>query len=238
MYDFTTLNLDPKEIFSLIERKGNILICKEDLQFVFPSRFDAREFNTYDSAIRIIGIFAIVDTKGNYAVHNIPNRLTVTPNITDTVMIDNESHVVMTFYKGSIISPNVTMVKDTSFLNSLYNEFLVLGKVPKFFGYFDLLKTFKLTLKYNGSNVGKFNAPLQLLISLIARDAKDKSKQFRYTGLNGKPGEIQWVGLSNVHYAVETTLGKIGGGHAAQAIFSAIGNTSNEMSELEELLLT
>lgn len=239
MYDFTKLKLNPKEIFRLLERKGNVLTCKEDLQFVFPKRFDDREFNTYDSSIRIMGIFAIVDTKGNYAVHNIPNRLTVIPNVTDTVSILNETHVVMTFYKGNVISSDVTMVKDSSFLNSLYNEFIVLGKVPKFFGYYDLLKTFKLTLKYNGSNVGKFNAPIQLLISLIARDAKDKTKQFRYTGNgSGGPGEIQWVGLSNVHYAVETTLGKVGGGHAAQAMFSAIGNVSTEMSELEELLLT
>lgn len=238
MYDFSKLKLNPDVIFDLITVKGTILIAKEDLQFIFPKRFDLREFNTYEDAIRIVGIFAVVDTKGNYAVHNIPNRLTVSPNVTDSTVIDNEEHTVMTFYAGSVISEDTTMVKDTSYLNSLYNEFIVLGKVPKFFSYTDLLKTFKRTLRFNGSPVGKFNAPLQLLTSLIARDINDKNLPFRYSKDSiGLPGTVYWVGLSNVHYAITSTLSKLGGGYASQAMFSAINN-EREMSELEELMLT
>lgn len=239
MYDFSKLKLNPDEISKVLIQKGNTLICTEDVQFVFPKRFDDREFNTYTDSIRIMGIFAIVDTKGNYVVHNIPNRLSVTPSVINSIMIDNEAHQVLTFYKGSIVSDDTTMVKDSSFLNSLYNEFIVLGKVPKFFSYTDLLKTFKRTLEYNGSNVGKYNAPLQLLVSLIARDINDKSKPFRYNkDTTGKPGSVYWVGLSNVHYAVTSTLYKIGGGYSSQAIFSAIDNNNVEMTEIEELLLT
>ena len=238
MYDFSKLKLNPDIIFSIIKRKGNILTCNEDVQFILPKRFDSRGFNTYDDTIKIMGIFAIVDTKGNYAVHNIPNRISVTPNVTDSTVIDGEDHVVMTFYKDSIISDDVTMIMDTSFLNSLYNEFIVLGKVPKFFGYLDLLKTFKLTLPFNGSPVGKYNAPLHLLVSIIARDKNDKNKPFRYSKSNdGKPGSIYWVGLSNVHYAITSTISKLGGGHASQAMFSAVGN-NKELSELEDLMLT
>lgn len=239
MYDFSKLKLNPLAISEILIHKGNTLICKEDIQFIFPKRFDDREFNTYTDMIKILGIFAIVDTKGNYAVHNIPNRISVNPNVIDNVNIDNEVHQVLTFYKDSIISEDVTMVKDGSYLNSLYNEFIVLGKVPKFFSYRDLLKTFKLTLPFNGSNVGKYNAPLQLLISIIARDMNDKTKPFRYNDDNiGKPGSVYWVGLSNVHYAVTSTLSKMGGGHFNQAVFSAVGNDKIEMSEIEELLLT
>lgn len=238
MYDFTKLKLDSKGIESILEKKGRVLTCKEDIQIIYPKRFDDREFTVFDSNIKIMGIFAFVDTKGNYAVHNIPNRLSVSPAVTDTIMIDGEQHVLMTFYRGGIISEDTTMVMDTAFLNSLYNEFIVLGKVPKFFGYLDLLKTFKLTLRFNGSPVGKYNTPLELLISLIARDINDKKKMFRYTEKStGKPGEIYWVGLSNVHYAVTSIMSKLGGGHASQAMFSAVGN-KQEMSEMEELLLT
>lgn len=238
MYDFSKLKLNPDAIYSILEVKGNILRTKEDVQFIFPKRFDSREFNTYEDAIRIMGIFAIVDTKGNYAVHNIPNRLVVSPNVTDSTIINNEDYVVMTFYKDNIISNDTTMVKDTSYLNSLYNEFIVLGKVPAFFSYTDLLKTFKRTLHFNGSPVGKYNAPLQLLTSLIAKDIKDKNKPFRYSNDNlGLPGSIYWIGLSNVHYAITSTLSKLGGGYASQAVFSAVGN-EQEMSELEDLLLT
>ena len=238
MYDFTKLNMDTKAIEDIIVKKGRVLVCKEDIQIVYPKRFDDRDFTMFDSNIRIMGIFAFVDTKGNYAVHNIPNRLSVSPSVTDTIMLDGEPHVLMTFYKGNIISEDTTMVMDTSFLNSLYNEFIVLGKVPKFFGYLDLLKTFKLTLKFNGSPVGKFNTPLELLISLIARDINDKKKMFRYTGKSkGLPGEIYWVGLSNVHYAVTSILSKLGGGYGSAAIFSAVNN-KQEMSSLEELILT
>lgn len=238
MYDFTKLNMDTKAIEDIIVKKGRVLICKEDIQIVYPKRFDDRDFTSFDSNIRIMGIFAFVDTKGNYAVHNIPNRLSVRPSITETIMINGEHHVLMTFYKDSIISDDTTMVMDTSFLNSLYNEFIVLGKVPSFFGYLDLLKTFKLTLQFNGSPVGKYNTPLELLISLIARDINDKKKMFRYTGKKtGKPGEIYWVGLSNVHYAVTSLMSKLGGGYGSQAIFSAVNNRQ-EMSSLEELILT
>lgn len=239
MYDFSRLKLNPKAISEILIQKGSILTCTEDIQIIFPKRFDDREFNTYTDSIRIMGIFAIVDTKGNYAVHNIPNRISVSPNVIDIVSIDNDTHQVFTFYKDSIVSEDLTMVKDTSFLNSLYNEFIVLGKVPKFFSYMDLVKTFKMTLKYNGSPVGKYNAPIQLLIAIIARDIKDKNKPFRYSNDNiGKPGSVYWVGLSNVHYAVTSTLSKLGGGHFSQAIFSAIDNNQIEMSEIEELLLT
>lgn len=238
MYDFTKLKFNTPEIEKILVYKGRTLSCLEDIQIVYPKRFDDRDFTVFDSNIKIMGIFAFVDTKGNYGVHNIPNRLSVSPSVTDTIMIDGEPHVLMTFYKGNIISEDTTMVMDTSFLNSLYNEFIVLGKVPKYFGYLDLLKTMKLTLRFNGSPVGKFNTPLELLISLIARDINDKKKMFRYTKKNqGRPGEIYWVGLSNVHYAVTSILSKLGGGHGSQAMFSAVNNTT-EMSSLEELILT
>ncbi len=239
MYDFSKLRLNPNAIYDILVQKGNILICKEDIQIIFPKRFDDREFNQYTDTIKIMGIFAFVDTKGNYAVHNIPNRISVTPNVISSILIDNEPHQVFTFYKDNIVSEDLTMIKTASFLNSLYNEFIVLGKVPKFFSYTDLIKTFKLTWKFNGSKVGKYNAPLHLLISLIARDINDKTKPFRYNDkLTGKPGEVYWVGLSNVHYAVTSTLSKIGGGYFNQAMYSAIGNDKVEMSENEELLLT
>lgn len=238
MYDFSKLKLDPKAIGDIISVNGRVLVCKEDIQIVYPKRFDERSFTVLDSNIKIMGIFAFVDTKGNYAVHNIPNRLSVMPSVTDTIMINGEPHVLMTFYKGGIISDDTTMVMDTSFLNSLYNEFIVLGKVPAYFSYLDLLKTFKLTLKFNGSPVGKYNTPLELLISLIARDINDKKKPFRYTKDNiGKPGDVYWVGLSNVHYSVTSILSKLGGGHGSQAMFSAVNN-EQEMSALEELILT
>lgn len=237
MYDFSKLKLDPEAIFKILVRKGDVLVCKEDIQFLFPKRFDVRGFNQYEHDIKIMGIFAIVDTKGNYAVHNIPNRISVTPNVTDTTVTMGDEFVVMTFYKDSVVSPNVAMVKDSSYLTDIYNEFFVLGKIPKFFSHLDVLKTFKLTSHFNGSAIGKYNAPLELLVSLIARDIDDKSKTFKPTATRtGKPGDIYWVGLSNVHYTVTSTLNKIGGAYASQAINSAIGNKV-PMSEVEELTL-
>ena len=236
--DFRELTRNSDIIHSKIIRKGNLLIANSDLQIVFNYRFNDKEFNQYSNSIRILGLFAILDTEGNYAVHNIPNRLVVTPNVIDNVnMYDGSNYTVFTFYKGNTISDNAIMVKDASFLNSMYNEFITQGKVPLFFNYTDLLKTFKLTLRFNGSNIGKYNAPIHLLVSLIARDVKDKKISFRYSDKPGVPGEIAWVGLSNINYAVTSTLSKLSGGYASNAMYSAIGNDV-ELSEMEELLLT
>jgi len=84
--------------------------------------------------------------------------------VTETVIIDDEPYIVMTFYAGDLISMNTTMVASTAFLNSLYNEFIVLGKVPKYFSYTDLITTFKNTSVFNASPIGQYNDPIQLLI--------------------------------------------------------------------------
>lgn len=237
MYDFSKLTLDDDKITKIIKVNGDVLIALEDLQIIFPKRFASRGLTTYDGEIRALGIFAIMDTKGNYSVSTIPNRLSLSPNVIDDVTLDTgEVYTVFTFYKDNIISSNTTMVKDSSFLNIVYNEFIVQGKVPKFFWYEDLIKVFKHTLEFNNSNLGKYNEPIQLLISMIARDISDKAKPFRLTGKVGKPGEISWVGLSNVHYAVTSTLNKLGGGHAGAAMFSAINNDV-EMSMIEDILI-
>lgn len=237
MTSFKEVTLNRDVIFSKLIEKGNSLVCTEDMQIIYPKRFDSRGFTQYTDSIRIMGIFALLDTVGNYAVHNLPNRMVVMPSVTDSAMIDDEEHVVMTFYKGHVLCSDTTMVKDASYLSDLYNELIVLGKIPKFFSYTDLLRTFKRTLEFNGSPVGRYNAPMELLLSLIARDMKDKSKPYRYVGGEGLPGEVYYVGLSNIHYTVTQNINKIGGAYASQAIFSAIGN-EREMSELEELLLT
>lgn len=239
MFDFAKMKRNPEIINSKMTKKGNVLIANNDLQLTFPSRFNDKGFNQYGNSIKLLGLFAIMDTEGNYCVHNIPNRISITPNVIDEVTLsDGSVYTVFTFYKGNTISDNLVMVKDTSFLNSMYNEFITQGKVPAFFNYTDLLTTFKLTLRFNGSNIGKYNAPIQLLVSLIARDINDKSKPYRYSKTTkGMPGEISWVGLSNVHYAVTSTLSKLGGGYASNAMYSAIGNDT-ELTEMEELLLT
>ena len=84
------LKRDSKKILSYFKEVKNTIITTQPIQIVFPARFIDLKLAKIDGLVDVVGYYAILDDKGNYAVVIAPVIGKYSPDLISYVMIDNE----------------------------------------------------------------------------------------------------------------------------------------------------
>ena len=212
-----------------IKKIGTSLVAKDDIRIMVPARFKNKELVTFNMDIKVYMFAAIIDSDNNYSVTRIPAMLTLTPELTEEVLVGNEEYLLFRFAKNTIISPDTKVAKMQSLLFNIFEEFFMRGKIPWYMEYNDVSKLFLQTSKYSGSGAGNNPAAVELLTSIIARSPKDTTELFRYMKEASKDN-ITYIALLNVYYTFNSTMAKLGGSYFDQGITSALNNPEQEPS--------
>lgn len=215
------------------------LVALKPLKIVVPTRFEDRGLAELGLDSYICGIYCMVVEDKYYAVSLVNAMIRIEPFSTLTIKINGEEHYEFSFRAGDTVFSSVTLVKTDTLVYRIYDEFISKGNIPWYLTYEDLGKLFDTAKKFADANVGENPEVTELIISLIARDATDRTKYYRTTieDLNYlKSNPPAFIPLKSVIYAATNTTNKLAGSYFNEGVISALVTPSTREERLESLL--
>lgn len=238
--DYDNLIRDPKRVMlSLVERDDKSVVTKVPCRICFPTRFAQRKLAQLGIDILVIGLFPIITQEKYYSLLSVNAMVSLGSSEPNKVMIHGTEYYALDYEPGSVIIKTLELVQDSSVIFKLYDELMNKGKVPWYTGYEDLARIYSTAKKHAGANVGENPEVIELLVSLIARDPKDRTKYYGPTVKDKKDLITRppaFIPLRSVQYAATNTVNKIAGSYFSDGVTSALLNPSEKVETIEKIL--
>lgn len=224
---------------ALKELPDGCLVCTKTVKIYIPARFSERGLAQTGIETHIVGVYAIVVEDKYFGVSLINAMLRIEPTSSLKIDIDGEEFYEFTFEPGATVFPTLMLVKRDTLVYSIYDEILAKGHVPWYLTYTDLGKLFDTAKLHAGANIGQNHEVTELIVSLIARDAKDRRRYYRSTvksldDVLNRPPAI--VPLRSVTWAATNTTNKLAGSHFSEGLVSSLVSPAERTERLEALL--
>jgi hypothetical protein len=231
---------DPSKVRAAVkELPDGRLVAVKPVKIYIPSRFTERGLAEIGIKTYIVGIYAIVLDDTHYGVSSINAQLQITPTSTMKVMINEEEYYEFSFDAGSVITPSVQLVKKDTLVYRIYDEIISKGRVPWYLDYLDLGRLFDTAEYHAGARIGKNHEVTELIVSLIARNAKDRHQYYRAVPKSlddMKKNPPAYIPLRSVIYAPTNTTNKLAGSYFSEGLVSALVSPAERVERIEGLL--
>lgn len=223
----------------LKETSDGQLITTKECKIYVPQRFEQIGLASIGVETHIVGLYAIVFEDKYYGVCNVNTMMRIKPTATERIKIEGVEYFEFTFAAGSTIIPSMDLVKRDILVYYIYDEVISSGRVPWYLTYDDLGSIFDTAEEYAGANIGQNREITEMLVSLIARDKKDRAKFFRRDAVIGE--EIRnikpvFIPLSSVIHSATNTTNKLAGAYMQHGVVSALSNPATKVERIESLL--
>ena len=228
-----SLKHNPEVIKSYFRIKDDITIVTEDIKIVFPDRWLNKELAFIEDTVKVIGLFGIIDSKGNYASSITPIYYDIDPNmISEAICDDGVVYKVLHLEAGSVFLSNNNLVVTDSGVYYIFDEIFIKANIPWYVSYDQLPDILAESRKYCDSNIGDNRILFEVLASMVAR-GEDKTEYYRHVHKD-KPN---WIALNNIYYSYKNTGAKLIGGYYGYGVSSAIVNPEVEATKIEKHLM-
>lgn len=203
-----------------------------------PERYLGRHLASIGLETHILGFFALIMEGRYYAVSRTTAMMRITPSATHTVEVNGEKYLEFHFKANSRVFYSTALVKTGTLAYYIYDELVAKGRVPWYFNYFDMVQMFDTAQLHAGVNLGS-RSILGLIISTMARDAKDYTVLYRHTlrsaeDVEKRPPAI--VPFSSVVWNTTDSASRLIGAYFDDSLNSALVNPSDSVERVEELL--
>lgn len=225
-----------KQVLEVLPDKK--VVAKVTCKIVVPCRFIERGLAYVGIDNYIVGVMALV-VEDRYCISTTNAMFNIEPTVTNKIKIEGEDHFEFVFEAGSTVFKTTALVKTDVLVYKLYDEIFSKGYVPWYLNYEDLGRIFDTARKHAGAKIGTNKEVTELVVSIVARDATDKTKYYRTVindlkDLTGIPPEF--IPLRDVTYAATNTTNRIGGSHTRVGIVAALNNPADRTERIESLL--
>lgn len=239
--DISNLIRDAERVKSAIhEMPDSSLVAKSSVKILVPTRFEERGLCEVSVDTYIVGIYAMIVEDRYYAVSLVNTMIRITPTSTLKIKIKGVEYYEFTFDPGQVIMPLTNLVKNDMLVYKIYDEIVSKGKVPWYMSYDDMGHIFDTALSHAGAKIGTDVEVTEMIISIIARNAKDRVEYYR-TSINSledlKTKPPAFISLKSVEYAASNTTNKLAGSYFHTGVVSALVSPSSRAEKLESLLL-
>lgn len=237
--DFASLTRNPAGVLATLhEIDDKTLVTEKGCNIYVPSRFVEHGLASLGAETYVIGIFTIV--VGNiYGSMMVNAMINIDPAETNRVLINDDEYLEFVFPPGSVVIPNLYLAKTDTLVYKIYDEIIAKAKVPVYLTYFDLAKIFDTARKHAGANVGFYKEVTELLISISARNNKEKTQYYRQVMVDMHDlitNPPYFASLKDVTLSATNTTNKLGGGYFRNGTVSAINSPSERTERLESFL--
>lgn len=232
-YDISKLKRNPKAISSYLKTSGDVVTTKEDLQVMIPTRYIDTKLATIDNTVKTIGIYAIVDSKNNYAISTIPTVQELSPVSVEDALVGEEKYKILNFNKNSVFMPNSKLIVTADYMYQLFDNFYSQGRVPWFLDYEDLCDLLLESKQYMGNGIGEAILAFEIITSISAREASKPTNYYRLSNMKNKP---TYVGLKNLFYSYNNTGAKLVGNYFKTGLMTAMMDPETKSSETSNIL--
>jgi hypothetical protein len=238
--DIKSLIRDPTHIHACLqELPDGRLVATSPVKIYVPSRFVERGLAEIGIDTYIVGIYAIVSEDKYYAISLVNAMIRIEPMNTLRVKIRGEEYLEFSFIAGSTVMSSVNLVKTDTLVYRIYDEILSKGRVPWYLGYDDLGHIFDTAFSHAGAKIGENVEVTELLISLISRDSKDRTRYYRSTFSTFEEMAAKvpaFIPLRSVTYSATNTTNKLAGSYFNTGVVSALVDPADRVERIEEIL--
>lgn len=221
---YSKLKKNGDVVKSALKQVGQQLMTSKDMVIVIPYRYIQGKLATVGNTVNTLAVFGII-VDDCYGISSVCASMTLTPSSTTIVSYEGEDFFEFSFDKGAVVCPNINLVVDDANAFNIYNEFIAKGRIPWFMNYEDFAKVLTTAHNHAGINLSGTNAPLELIITSIARDKKDLYTYYRNT-INSIDEQYvkppSYVPFKSVSYGATNTAGKIMGSYFDEGLTSAL----------------
>jgi hypothetical protein len=216
------------------------LVTEKGCKIYVPSRFAERGLASLGSETYIVGICAIV-VGDQYGIMMVNAMIRLDPAEINRVTVGEDEYLEFVFYPGSVVIPNLKLAKTDTLTYKIYDEIIAKAHVPWYLNYFDLAKIFDTARYHAGANIGSNKEVTELLISISARNPKNRVQYYRqvieseYDIATNPP---YYASLKDVTLSATNAVHKLGGGYFRNGTVSAINSPSERTERLEEILFS
>lgn len=235
--DITKLKRNASILKKKLIVNSKITMCNDDLYILFPDKFLNKKLAFIGRTVKVIGILAIVDSKGNYSTVNAPVFLEFSPYGIEDVTINGKIYKKLMFYKDSVVIPNNDHLVTDSFMYDVFEEFFIQGSVPWYINYEDMGDLLLRAKEYASSKLGDDPTTIEIITSIIARYRDDKKIYFRE--IIGKPNmseALTFIGLNDIYFSFNNTGARLIGGYFGSGIVNSMVDPEQTTSKTSEVL--
>ena len=237
--DISVLQRDAKKALSAVREDGNSLVALRRCKILVPEAFFGAQLGVLGEEIRIAGIYALIVDDKYYGVSSADALMQIEPTSTNVVDIDGLKYMEFTFEPGDRVIVNLNLVKTATLVYRVYDMMIAKGKIPWYVSYDDLALIFTTAKIHAGADLGVDNVILEMIVSSIARDPKDRMKYYRHAGMtaadvtNNPP---DFIALRSVAFSATNTTAKLLGSYLQEGVSSALVSPSERTESIENLL--
>ncbi len=241
MINTSKLIRDRENVKKSFVTMGDKLVAGRDIKIYIPYRYFNRKLATLGEMTSTVMIFCVMIDDVHWDLCALPNMVNLTPVSTTMDVMDDEEYMVLTFPKGSTITPNGNLVRDSNIVYNIYDGFYSSGYCPWFIGYMDYGKLLQHAGSYGGLTLSHNNNAIELTVAQIAKNPEDRSMSFRKTLTafpykQGKSKEPFIAPLQSVLFNANNTSTRIVGAYLNNGILSALTYPSTRSEPIEEIL--
>jgi hypothetical protein len=188
---------------------------------------------------QIVGIAAVVTDDKFYGVMMVNAMTRIEPVSTVRIMIEDEEYFEFVFPPGSTVISSTSLVKTDTLVYRIYDEIISKGRVPWYLSYIKLSEIFDTASYHAGANIGKNHEVTELIVSMIARNPKDRHEYYRkfvkaLADIEKTPPAF--IALRSVVYAATNTTNKLAGSYFHEGLVSALVTPTDRVERIEDLL--
>lgn len=223
----------------LHETEDGKLVALQPVKIYIPTRFEERDLAKIGIETYICGIYAMTVEDSYYAVSLVNAMVRIEPSSMMKILIDGDEYFEFEFDKGATIIPSIDLLKADALVYKIYNEIIAGGHTPWYLSYTDLALIFDTAKEHAGANIGQNHEVTELLVSMVARDSKNRHQYYRQTiqdlqDLVTNPPVF--IPLRSVEYAASNTLNKLAGSYFSRGVVSALVTPTTRLERLDALL--
>ena len=240
--DITKLIHDPAQVKAAcveLPNEGKTLVAKKSVKIYIPTRFAERGLAEVGIESQIVGIYAMVVDDAFYSVSLWNAIIRIEPTSTMKIMINGDEYYEFYFEPGAVIFPTTYTVKIDTLTFKVYDEILSKGRAPWYLNNPEMAKLFDSADKAAGAKIGKRQTVTELIVSLIARDPKDRTVFYRQivNSLDDlKTNPPCYIPLRSVTYAATNTTNKLAGSYFEVGMIAALVTPADRTEPIEALL--
>ena len=239
MLDINSLVRDKKKVLSTVEVINGEMVTKTGCKIYIPVRYTDKKLSSVGKEVKTAAIFAMVIDDKFYSVCNVCSALVLTPTFTTITKFGDDEYYEFVFEAGATIAPTLESEKNSGLVYRIYDDLIARAHIPWYLNHQDTGKILLYAAKHGGIWLAANNVPVELLISIIARNSKDVTKHFRHTVttfddiLNHPP---VYVPIGSVILGAKNTVSALMGSRIEDGMIASLVSPSTETSIVETIL--
>lgn len=239
--DTSHLIRDRKKVLAAIasEADGKIAISKGEVKIYFPKHYLNGKLGYIDSNFHVTGIFAMVVDDKYYGVSVTNAVMSLTPTGINVVKIDGDEYYELYFPPGSVICPDLDLVKDNQLVYQINHDIINLGKTPWQLDIDLLCRIWDTAKLFSDVDLQASSSVLEIKIASRARDPDNlmhyRKEDFK-TRKDVETLPVTFVAQRAVAFTTTNATARLLGANLKDGIMAEIVNPSTKNELFEDVL--